>query len=359
MSYKQDFFSSGSDENETSQAKRLKKGNFVWVGDHVSGGFRAIAAVLIEQFMQQPLNKEQAHLYTNLLERYELIFSKEHGELTPDKLILRMQKLLDNMSIKQLITDMGYVLRQFAVDECCVNATVYPHVFLSDKGSIAPGLMRQDDAQLDDEISLAALSMKLRLDIRVRISSRDKSLPKFINYYSSHKGLLPMIQLALDEGCYKPSLSGALALRSLDTTQCRVSNNRLMVNDPDIDDIIENIADSQLKLKKRFDTLCHDLTNLNQPRPKKEGLSKQNLLDIYIKSLEHISVEASFIGDFKTASETYNTSELNLSWSNHDEYVKTKLIQAISRSICLERLSTSLIYNDNYGSEHPSIGLFS
>ncbi len=360
MSYKQDFFSTGSHEYDTPQTKRFKKANFVWVGEHVSGAFRAIAAVLIEQFMQQPLTKEQAHLYINLLERYELLFSKDHGVLTPDKFILRMQKLIDDIPIKQLITDMGYVLRQFAVDELCENVTVHPHVFLSDnKSSIAPGLIRQDGTQLDVEISLAALSMKLGLDIRVRIASRDKSLPKFINYYSSHKGLLPMIQLALDEGCYKPSLSGALALMSLDTTQCKVSNNRLIVNDPDVDDIIENIADSQLKLKKRFDTLCHDLKILIQRGPQKEGLSKQNLLDIYIKSLAQISAEASFISDSKTAAKLHDIFELNLTWSNHDEYVMTKLILAISRSICAGHLSASLLYNDNDSSEYPSMGLFS
>ena len=147
-------------------AKRV----FVDVGGNGDCGFRAIAAGLLDYFLMHP--RMNGELLNKVLSSHFSYFPT-HRTTMPGlvKASERMERLIKQVRMTELLPAMAYTLRQLAVTELCENPALYRGAFIDRHETTTPEEMRKPTTWID-ESSIAALARALAMPIEVQIVER-------------------------------------------------------------------------------------------------------------------------------------------------------------------------------------------
>ena len=107
----------------------------------------------------------------------------------------------------------------------------------------------------------------------------------------------------------------------------------------------ELLSEEDVLLRNKFESISEDLDALVQLGADKGGLSKDDLLAIYIKG-KNSSVEILDADTQQFFSEMISKRN-NRSFASHDDYVINELVSAIARAISRGRMRAETIYTSN------------
>lgn len=349
MAIKQKFFSSAQLSFPALPTQKDAPSGYVDVEGPGDYGFRALAAALIELVLLHPLMEGKDALLEVLVSRYEEFFQPCKTSIVGSPASQRWLQLLKRVPLSQFIPDLGYVLRQIAVDELCANPAIYPDAFIAAKIPIAVSLMRKANA-LIDACAIAALSNRLCLPITINTIDGCMTLPKQLKY--NVDGIRPSLIIQLNNGRYMPYLRTLSTQIGRNMIWSMSAINHTPIVERRMDDILRDISDDRMNIKQQFLSIYNDL----KLQVSRATLTKADLIAIYVsgadrcrnlKDLRHSAgLEVGTQRFFETMIATEN-SATNEVVSSHDEYIIRELILAIARAISLGYMSPSVIYKDN------------
>ena len=259
-----------------------KKSVFLDVGGNGDCGFRAIAAGIIDNFLEQ-----SSHLRGDLLKKVldaHFNYFPQQKTLMPGlvKPADRMAQLIRTTRMGELVQSLAYTLRQMAVDELCANPENYRGAFVTQHENTSPETMRQPTIWID-ESSIAALSNALDLPVNVVLGDHYQTLRKRLRYNEAAAN--PPVEIRLQGEHYIPRLvhSDRFSLVKTQTDKVLQPHVSAGVDDPSLSDILAKIAAEDKRLVLSFEATCNRLNFMVA----NGELSQDDLLSIYIGGMDH------------------------------------------------------------------------
>lgn len=338
MSLDHYFFSSS--ESPKSLHTFEKKAGLANGDSNNNDVFHALATGIIELFCRHPLLKLWEGLLDKLVTRFEALFSGRSHENLPNTSASRMQQIMKRVPMQQFISELAFTLRQIAVDELCINPEIYPSAFIGVSKDTSPEIMRRTDTSLDAS-SIAALSNSLGLPITVNVVERGKILPKQLYYNVDKLSTRPCVLIKLESRHFTPMQPP----KTMPAHKDDLAFNRSMP------EILGIIADDQLRIKHKYDSVRQHLEAFVLLDPEEGVLNKADLIAIYVKwinSTEYLSGQKCYAGTeygYQHFFEAINDDDKML--PNHNGYITQELINAIARAITIGHMHPDVIYKDN------------
>ena len=318
---------------------------FVDVGGNGDCGFRAVAAGLIDHVLTHP-HAMPSSLLNTLLEQYVRYYPNKKptlpGLVTP---LERMQQLIKQMRMRELIETLAYALRQLAVDELRAHPEQYPGAFIHMHEGTSPRQMEQATTWID-ETSIAALANKLDIPIEVQVYERLKTLPLKRNYNVDSKN--PPVVMKLENAHYMPRLVLAERFSMAYQQPLSLWQSEVEVDDPSFDDVLAKT----IEVDKRIVTTFEETYNKLSVMVSDGELNKEDLLSLYISSMnnsDYLQGRIAHVGlehgnqDFFDAIYRQSGKQPSNGLVN-DSSIIPELIHALSRAISIGQMSESAVY---------------
>ena len=347
------FFGQVIAQNISSQAKKA----LVDVGGQGDCGFRAVAAGIVDNFLINPRLK--GDLLGNLLPRHYNYFPQHRhnvsGLITPAE---RMEQLITQVRMPELIQTLAYTLRQIAVDELCAKPAHYRGAFANQHEQTAPEIMRKPSTWID-ETAIAALSNALDLPIEVNMVSHGKELPVRLQYNISSKNQGVVMQL--QDVHYMPRVTHSerfTTVKSQQASRIKAAED-VASTDPSLTEILTKIAEENKHLVHEFENTRNRLSAMVAAGE----LNKQDLLAIYIKGMatsDYLPGRVKYIGiehgnqDFFAAimKAQQGVAAVELSTASYDEQVINELVHGIARAVSIGHMNAADVFAEIDNKEH-------
>lgn len=318
------------------------------VGGTGDCGFRAVAAGLIDQFLEHP--RKSPEWLSSVLAKH-FVYFPDHRTTLPGLVTAaeRMQQMINNVRLK-LIPALAFTLRQIAVTEMCEHPELYRGAFVLQNEGTAPALMRKPTTWID-ESSIAALAKALSIPIEVQVVDRLKILPKPLRYHNVGGGAQPIV-MRLQDGHYTPrvhhkdffSSATAIPASVLDPV---IENSQ----DPSIDELLAIIDAEDKRMLDAFDSIYDQLAF----KVKIGDLSQDDLLTMYVKGMPNSDYLAGRVrcvtqehGNqqfFDAVSRAQGRVSQNdvVPSGNPNQRIVDELIHAIARAISIGQMSEAVL----------------
>ena len=342
-----------NNSNQLTDLSHKKLPTIIDVGGNGDCGFRAIAAGLIDNFLQHPRIKTGDALNKVLAKHFEYFLSHK-GEskslVTPTN---RMEELIHNLRMPELIKALAHTLRQIAVTELCAHPERYRGAFIDDHNEtgMTPAVMRKSGTWIN-ESSIAALSNALDLPIKVRVIDGGKIVPMNLSYNVNDNGQHPVV-IQLENGHYKPEVLLTERFRSERYSQplTDIEPVAAAVEDPSLSEIIAAINAEDRRLADEFDRIKHRLSAMVDAGE----LNQDALLSIYssnIKSSDYLKGRVACVGvehgnqHFFDAISKAKGDSLNVSTPNvgFDKQIVDELVHALARAITIGQMKSNEVF---------------
>ena len=335
-----------------SPAVFAQKSNIINLGGNGGDcGFRAMAATIMDNIFVRPRANEE--LAKNILILHAHYFPQSPKAVRLMTNTQHFSSLASSPTSRaRFLTELAYVLRQAAVDEICAHPEQYRGAFADQDEGTAPKKMRQDTTWID-ETAIAALSNKLKLPITVQVVELNKELPMRFCYNAEMEkppGSPITLQLQLPQQHYLAQVNNPdnFALINPDRIE-PVKPIATPPEDPELAEILAQLAEADALLLKEYDQTSDRL----QFMVNNGELSKDDLIDIYIKGLNHsdylqgrvkyVGIEHGNQHFFETLQNASNgVKPVTLPDESYEQQITNELIHAIARSISIGQLDHSV-----------------
>jgi hypothetical protein len=322
---------------------------FIDVGGNGDCGFRAVAAGLIDNFLQHP--RMNADLLNKVLACYFSYFPA-HRTTLPGLVTAaeRMQQLIKDVRMGDLISAAAYTLRQIAVTEMCTHPERYRGAFVERNEGTTPEDMRKSTTWID-ESSIAALANALAISIEVQVVERGKTLPMRLRYNDLGAGTPPVV-MQLKNGHYTPRVSLVERFTSVNS-QCvrKVQPVNTVTADPELPEIYATIAREDERLVVAFENAYDRLALMVAAGE----LSKDDLLAMYVKGMAdsdylsgritHVCIEHGNQHFFDAIIRAQRGSPQDSSpTSGNDKVIVDELIHALARAFTIGQMSADHVF---------------
>ena len=340
---------------------------YVNVGGNGDCGFRSVAAAMINNALFIKSSANQA-LAKKLLDLHAAYF-----EQRPTRPLLtavqRLDELLKLPTYRaQFLVELAYVLRQKAVDELSANPENYPGAFVAGNENTSPQDMRLQSTWID-ESAIAALAKTLEVPIEVRVVEPTKELhanqKKWRRNYNfeqdnsrSEPALVSQsaspIIMQLQGNHYIPKVNNEEFFKSINRFHVEPLNSKIAANsnDPELEEVLAKIALSDQKILEEFQSTVKRLTAMVQAGE----ITKENLIDIYIKSLknsDYLQGRIKYVGIEQGNQHFFEAIEARKSGvkpisplpaQSHDESIVKELIHALARGVSIGHVNPDDVY---------------
>lgn len=342
------FFHQASSQAQPPRRKRV----LIDVGANGDCGFRAVAAGLIDHcFSHSHLHRARLN---KILSRHFTYFPQHRpndiGLATSNEV---MQKVLKHVSLPQLIQALAFTLRQMAVEQMEKYPQEYPGAFVQQNEHTSPDEMRKMGTWIDEN-SIKALSDALeKMPISVRIIKNENELsmpPKQYNVDSQLSDNKSVVEIQLKNQHYQPSVlhpdffEVANGYGHDDTLQPMLTD---AVSDCDMPRIMAIIQQEEARIVNDFDTIFNRLTAMVGAGE----LSKQDLLDIYIKGMRSSDYLSNRSEKMESANDYFPRAIEAARQSTHapfsqdqEEYIIGELVHTLSRAISVGQMSADDVF---------------
>ncbi len=325
-------------------AKSAKKTVLVDVGGQGDCGFRAVAAGLVDNFVTNP--RMRGDLLNKVLPQHFNYFPQHRptvvGLTTPAE---RMQQLINQVRMPELIQSLAYTLRQIAVDELCAHPANYRGAFANQHEYTSPEQMRKASTWID-ESAIAALAQALDVPIEVKVVSRGKELPLRLQYNEASRNAQLVVQL--QNGHYIAHVTHGelfMTVKQRPLTNVKVFADDAK-HDSSLEDILAVIAEEDKYLLHEFESTHNRLTAMVVAGE----LSKQDLLVIYIKGMtssDYLHGRVKYVGTehghqhfFAALLQAQKGTEVvELPTATYEDQVVNELVRGIARAVSIGQMS--------------------
>ncbi len=358
---------------------KFKSSAYVNVGGNGDCGFRSVSAALINNVLFIKSSANQA-LAKKILELHADYFEQKATR----PLLTAAQRLEELLKIPayraQFLVELAHALRQKAVDELSAHPEDYQGAFVEGNENTSPQKMRLQSTWID-ESAIAALAKAFEVPIEVRVVEPSKELhanqKKWHRNYNfeentnrpvsaqTHTALSPVI-IKLQGSHYIPKVNNEEFFKSINRVTIEPLKPKIVDHsrDPELAEALAKIAVTDQKILEEFQSTVKRLTGMVQAGE----MTKENLVDIYIKSLnqsDYLQGRIKYVGieqgnqHFFEAIEArkggIHTSSLPTAL-NHDESVTKELVHALARGISIGQINPDDVYENtkksslNFGS---------
>ncbi|KTC73894.1 hypothetical protein Lbir_0950 [Legionella birminghamensis] len=253
------------------QSAEKQLGGYINVGDGNDCFFRSVAAGIISKVLKDPIKNER--LIKQILDYHKEIFPKPQQHERAPSYAARLKLLMAAQPITQFVRDLGFTLRQIAVDEIISNLIVYQDAFTDDMESV--DMMRKGDTWINDTVLRDALAYRLALPIDIHEIEHGKPL------HASHHSLPPAgvipaskIKIQLLGKHYMPSVTNITVFEKLNAAASLPQlPDFKRSNDPDIKMLKAQLKEIRLALHQKYQ---HHVKNLNAKK-----IDRETLMSIY------------------------------------------------------------------------------
>ena len=340
-----------SNPGSTTADRLHKKPVFVDVGGNGDCGFRAVAACLIDGFLQRP--RAYGELFSKVLASHFNYFPAHRttlpGLVTP---IDRVQQIIKQVRMGDLLQYLAYTLRQIAVTEMCAHPELYRGAFVERNEGTAPETMRKPTSWID-ESSIAALAKGLGFPIEVQVAERGKILPMRLRYNDVGVGK-PKVVMKLQDGHYTPRVSSVERFNTVRSQPVRelhpVTNS--LTPDPSLVDIHAAIAAADERLVLAFEQAYDRLAVMVAVGE----LNKDDLLAMYVKNMTNSDYLAGRVACINAEHGTQHFFDAiirvqrglqkgALPADDNDQYIIDELIHALARAISIGQMSAENVFS--------------
>jgi|GEM_PF-1581518 len=325
-----------------------KKPVLVDVGGNGDCGFRAVAAGFIDNFISN--ERIKSDLLGRVLSRHFRHYPNQKpvapGLVTPAE---RMQQLIKQVPMPELVQTLGFTFRQLAVDELVKNPAQYRGAFADRTEQTAPAIMRKPATWID-ESAIAALAQALNLPIYVSVVERGKELPMLLRYNETAAG--PGISIQLQAGHYIPRLRNAGLFSGVKISSANAAKpaEPVAMNDRSLPEILALIAEDDQRMLENFDNTHRRLTAMVTAGE----LTKADLLAMYIKGMKtsdylqgrvkYVGIEHGnqhFFEAILTAERGVNIVSLP---QDHDRQIIQELVHGIARATSIGHMHADEVF---------------
>jgi hypothetical protein len=326
-----------------------KEAVFVDVGGTGDCGFRSVAAGLIDNFITHP-SVFPVELLKQVLEAHFNYFPKHRTDLPGlVKPSDRMNQLIINLSMGELVQSMAYTLRQLAVGELCRHPELYRGAFVNGHEQTSPDEMRKPSTWID-ESSIAALANVLNMPIEVIVAHREDALSMRLHYNPQAENLSVAVKL---QGChYIPRViaSERFNRAKSQTVHLLPVVRESTVNDPTLPEILERIAKDDRNLVRVFEDTSKNLAL----KVKMGDLSQDDLLTMYVNAMgdsDYLAGRVNYVGiehgnqDFFNAvfqSQAGFKSSLQLTGTT--DSLTDELVHALARAVSIGQMNPEQLF---------------
>lgn len=348
---------------------------YVNVGGNGDCGFRSVAAAIIDNFLFKKSTVEQAAADKALIKKLlglHAFYLEKPKSLSEQELV---ELLKQPAARAEFLVELAMVLRQEAVTEMSKHPENYPGAFVADNEKTSPKEMRLQSTWIDEN-AIASLSKVFQLPIEVRVVEPKKELfasqkkwrrnyrPDFPASQASPEALqvASPIVMQLQANHYIPKVNNPEFFESIPRFNVSAVEPKVIAHqDPELEEALARIAALDKRLDEEFQSTVKWLTTTVQD----EKITKEKLIDIYIKSLndsDYLQGRIKYVGiehgnqHFFEAIESRKgeIKPISLSKAGHDDLVTVELIHALARGISIGQVDPALIYESL---EKPSIRL--
>lgn len=311
--------------------------------------FLAMAAGIIDNFLNHAKMKKD---FINKMMLSHFRCFPQHRPTIPGLISNseRMQEVIKQVPVAELVGALAYTLRQLAVDEFCAQPTQYWHVFTSGQTPLTPQVLRNPATRIN-ESALAALASALDLSVDVKVTAPGQELPLRRKYHAV--GATFKIFLQLHDQCYAPLVNHAQYFARLKThpvngpTPLRSS----AMAEQEIEQILHSINENNQHVLTDFARTKHQLEAMVNAGE----LNKNDLFTLYNSGITCLAAVENEINYAKTAqgSERFFTTmrealhkpETAISSAySYDAYIIDGLIEAIARAVSLGALNLDEVF---------------
>lgn len=344
---------------QAAASKSLKEPVFVNVGGNGDCGFRSVAAGFLDYFLANP--RMSSDLLNKVLTAHFKYFPAHRtmlpGLITPTE---RMQQLIKDVRMSELIPALAYTFRQLAVTEMCAHPELYRGAFVDRNEGTAPAEMRKATTWID-EVSILALANVLKMPIQVHVVEHAKPLPLCLAYNADAKE--PPVVIKLEGNHYIPRVKAAERFTGT-ATQSPRTNEAVVHADPDLDTIRAAIKAADQQMITVFEETHHRLATMVLAGE----LSKSDLLAMYVNGMansDYLRGRIACVGiehgnqDFFNAimSTKPGKSRDVLPTTKHDDRIVAELIHAIARAVSIGQMNEEAVFAPVDGDKPTSIAL--
>jgi hypothetical protein len=339
--------------------KSLKAPVFVNVGGNADCGFRSVAAGFVDNFLADL--RMSTDLLNKVLTAHFKYFPAHRttlpGLITPAE---RMQQLIKDVRMAELLPALAYTFRQLAVTEMCSHPERYRGAFVDRNEGTAPAEMRKATTWID-EVSILALAHVLEMPIQVQVVEHAKPLPLNLEYNADAKE--PAVVIKLQGNHYIPGVKAADRFNVTATKAPRVNESVIHV-DPDLATIYAAIKAADQQMISLFEDTHHRLSTMALAGE----LSKSDLLAMYVNGMANsdylrgriacVGIEHGNQDFFNAVMNTKSgTSKDVLPTTKHDDRIVAELIHAIARAVSIGQMSEEAVFAHVDGDKPASVAL--
>lgn len=342
MSIKQGFFSTTAPLGNLASKKMP-----IDLGQGGDSGFRAVAAAIINDFLDNP----RAHLepFKQIIEKHYKIFFEQRPKQNLLTIADKIKLLCTQIRMPELVASMAYTLRQIAVDEMLSNPSRYQLLLTQPSQKQNPDKMREVHHDLN-EISLAALATRLQLAIDIHHGNPRQSLALSQHFGAAFQCPLnnPKLDIYKINSQFLPELSQAARFSAVKSYILKTNKISPLDNiDISHTTIQKIIADTEQQRQHEYQDIVGRLSTMF----KANELSCSQLIALYIHNLNHaetpnttdiIGTEYGCQKHFEQLSQTQTSAVKN---ETSSDYIAKTVIEAIAGHVALGQMNAKRLFD--------------
>ncbi|WED43034.1 OTU domain-containing protein [Legionella cardiaca] len=330
---------------------KVKQGpGFTDVGGIGDCGFRALAAAFLSKAMYEKRNSKEL---SRLLDEHFKYFPEQKPKLP----LMTSQEKIDYITkipgMPVFVQTLAYTLRQMAVDEIVAHPEYYRGAFFGKEAMpISPQAMRLETTWID-ETAIAAVAKTTGFPVEVQVVTPSKSLPLRLEYGKESTVPGNPLVIELQNNHYRPYVSDPARFRSVKAVATNpIHPQAVEKKDPELKEVLARINAEDERLLKKFE----ETKKILMAAVLGEGLSKKELLDIYVAGMEKSDYLEGYKGYVGTehGSERFftavranrdNAHDIHKRFASHDEEITNDLVHAIARAVSINQINPSIVFD--------------
>ncbi|MGQ3889568.1 OTU domain-containing protein [Legionella sp. CNM-1927-20] len=338
-------------------------------GKVADSAFRAVAAALIDNVLNDRRITANKPLLDKILERYSKYFNLPEGAglLTPTERLLQLINRPDRPEkMAKFVAEFAYTLRQIAMDQLLKDPERYMLTFLEENKDSSIRDMR-DPNTTNGKTLIAALADALSIPIIINPALPRESLHATLDYGPDSKPSFNTpqgVQIRLEGKAYIPYLRNPASFQTTYSSNQIIHPKESVENDPPIETVLDKIDLKRQDLlasfkahKRRLEFLVQDMSLIHGMEA-----TKDQLIAIYISSVKdrkQLIESTKYVGtehgsehffeviqDNQTQRPMTSSSSVvsNPNVVNYDSHVIQELINTLAREMTIGRLDENLVY---------------